>query len=184
MLIVANGSFLLNEALVKPGRRPLAVRVAEWPDGEMQQVAFVEGSFVLSEEEGTPSFWKLLERLPALRWVAMQMALAGVIASLARAPRLGRPRPDPVSGADRPAAHAEALGTLLAASRATAESLDLLERYRQWRWPHGPREPGRVSGRYHAAGRATETRSAPLSQATDERALSPESPNPTDPDLD
>ena len=80
-----------------------------------------------------PSLWKLAERLPALRTVAIQMAFAALVAALARAPRLGRPLPDPVSGADRPAAHAEALGTLLAASRATTESLDLLERYRQWR---------------------------------------------------
>ena len=40
----------------------------------------------------------------------------------ARRTRLGRPRPDPVSGADRPAAHAEALGALLARGRATNES--------------------------------------------------------------
>jgi hypothetical protein len=173
VLIVANGSFLLNEAIVNPARRGLAVRVAEWPDGEMQHVAFVDGSYVMSEDEGTPSLWKLMQRLPAFRWVAIQMALAGVFAALARAPRLGRPRPDPVSGADRPAAHAEALGTLLAASRATTESLDLLERYRQWRWPHAPREPVRVSGRFHAAGRATETRSSPLPEAPEEKEPAP-----------
>jgi hypothetical protein len=132
-LIVANGSFLLNEALVNPLRRALAVRVALWPDRDMQEVAFVEGPFVMAGEEGTTTIWALMKRLPSFRWVAIQMALAGIFAALARAPRLGRPRPDPLSGADRPAAHAEALGALLAAGRSTKESLELLERYRQWR---------------------------------------------------
>jgi uncharacterized protein DUF4350 len=143
ILIVANGSFLLNEALVKAARRPLAERVAGWPESEMQHVAFVEGSSPTGAVEGNPSLWALLGRLPVLRWVAIQMAVAGVLASLARAPRLGRPRPDPVSGADRPAAHAEALGALLERAAAAGESRELLERYRAWRSPHTARESGR-----------------------------------------
>ena len=115
--------------------------MAGWPDRETDHVAFVEGTFVLGGEEATPSLWKLLERLPALKWVAVQMAVAALFAALARAPRLGRPRPDPPSGADRPAAHAEALGALLEASRATKESLDLLDRYRVWRRGHAARVP-------------------------------------------
>jgi hypothetical protein len=146
-LIVANGAFLLNEALVKAARRPLALRVVDWPEGRMKNVAFVEGSFVMDGEQETITLWKLMQRLLSFRWVAIQMALAGAVAALARAPRLGRPRPDPVSGADRPAAHAEALGALLARGRATSESHELLEQYRRWRWPQGPRGPGRVSGR-------------------------------------
>jgi Domain of unknown function (DUF4350) len=162
ILIVANGSFLLNEALVSEGRRSLALRVAEWPLGGQLQIAFVEGSFVLSEEAGMPSLWQLMERLPPFRWVAGQMAVAALVAALARAPRLGRPRPDPPSGADRPAAHAEALGALLEASRSQAESLDLLERYRLWRWPHGARGPARGAGGSHKGGRAASSgRAAP-----------------------
>jgi hypothetical protein len=138
VLVVANGSFLLNEALVKHARRPLAERVADWPEREKQQIAFVEGSSPTSDVEGGPSLWDLLGRLPVLRWVAIQMAVAGLLASLARAPRLGRPRPDPVSGADRPAAHAEALGALLQKAQAARESHELLERYRTWRSPHTP----------------------------------------------
>ena len=64
-----------------------------------------------------PTFWDLLRRMPPLRWVAIQAGLAALLAALARAPRLGRPRPDPPSGADRPAEHALALGTLLARAR-------------------------------------------------------------------
>ena len=58
--------------------------MAEWPDQEMQQVAFVEGSYVMSEEEGVPSLWKLMQRLPPLKWVAIQMFVAGIFAALAR----------------------------------------------------------------------------------------------------
>ena len=159
-LIIANGSFLLNEALVKAARRPLALRVADWPGGQMQNIAFVEGSFVMGGEEETITIWKLMQRFLSFRWVAIQMALAGAIAALARAPRLGRPRPDPVSGADRPAAHAEALGALLARGRATSESHKLLEQYRHWRWPQGLRQPGRVSGRSRSGGTGTRAPSA------------------------
>ncbi len=169
ILIVANGSFLLNEALVNAGRRSLALRMAEWSNGQMQNIAFVDGSFVLSEDDvGMPSLWQLMERLPQFRWVAGQLALAALFAALARAPRLGRPRPDPPSGADRPAAHAEALGALLEASHARAESLDLLERYRGWRWPHGPGGPGRGSRPVAGGGQGARSRKAPVEAASGE----------------
>jgi hypothetical protein len=153
-LIIANGAFLLNEALVNVARRPLALRVADWPESRSQHVAFVEGSFVMGGAEETSTIWELMERLLSFRWVAIQMAIAGTLAALARAPRLGRPRPDPVSGADRPAAHAEALGAMLERGRATTESQKLLEYYRNWRRSPGPRQPGMPSGRsqFAAAG--------------------------------
>jgi hypothetical protein len=139
-LLLANGSFLLNEALVNPARRPLAERVVEWADGDdLQQVAFVEGPFVLQGEAGNLTIWALMERIASLRWVLIQVGIAALLAALARAPRLGRPRPDPPSGADRPAEHALALGTLLARAKAVDEARDLLDRYRRWRYPRTSR---------------------------------------------
>jgi hypothetical protein len=132
ILVIANGSFLLNAALVKQARRPLAERVVDWPEGDGRQVALAEGAFLLENVE-EQTIWTLFMRVPALRWVALQLGLAGLIAALARAPRLGRPRPDPASGAQRPAAHAEALGALLERAGAVAEARDLIERYRLWR---------------------------------------------------
>src|SRR5262249_59454403 len=108
-LIIANGSFLLNAALVNAARRPLALRVADWPEGRAQHVAFVEGSFLMGGAEETSTIWELMERLLSFRWVAIQMALAGTLAALARAPRLGRARPHPGSGADRPGGPARRL---------------------------------------------------------------------------
>jgi hypothetical protein len=134
-LAIANGSFLLNEALVNPARRAMAERVLNWAGEDPCRVALVEGSFVLGGPGAPPSFIELLERLPVVRWVAAQMGLAGLLAALARAPRLGRPRDEPPSGADRPAAHAEALGALLARVGDAQAARALLETYRQWRHP-------------------------------------------------
>jgi hypothetical protein len=134
ILVIANGSFLLNLALLERARRPLAERVADWPEGYGERVALAEGSFLLDNAEDQ-TIWKLFMRVPALRWVGIQLGLAGLFAALARAPRLGRPRPDPASGAARPAAHAEALGALLARAGALTEAQDLINRYRLWRHP-------------------------------------------------
>ena len=139
VLVIANGSFLLNEAIVNPARRPLAELVLQWASREAKPVAIVEGSFDLGGEAAAPTIWDLLRRIPSLRWVAIHVGLAALLASLARAPRLGRPRPDPPSGADRPAEHALALGALLARAKAAQEARELLDRYQQWRHPQTSR---------------------------------------------
>ncbi len=107
----------------------------EWAAREAKQVALVEGAFVLGGAAATPTIWDLLRRIPSLRWVAIQVGLAALLAALARAPRLGRPRPGPPSGADRPAEHALALGALLARAKAAPEARELLDRYQRWRYP-------------------------------------------------
>jgi hypothetical protein len=139
VMLIANGSFLLNEAVVNPARRPLAELVIRWTGREAKPVALVEGAFVLGGEAATPTIWDLLRRVPSLRWVAIQVGLAALVAALARAPRLGRPRPDPPSAADRPAEHALALGALLARAKAAPEARELLDRYQHWRHPRASR---------------------------------------------
>jgi len=139
VLAIANGSFLLNAALAKAARRPLALRTLAWAGPKRQRIALLEGSHVLAPDEREPGLSELFKNLPSLRWIAAQLGIAGLLAALARAPRLGRPRPEPASGADRPAAHAEALGALLARSGALAEARALLDHFRQWR--HSPSSP-------------------------------------------
>jgi hypothetical protein len=173
VLLVASGTFLLNGALVNPARRPLAERVADWPDNIGDHVALVEGAFLLDGDKA-PSLFDLLARLPGLRWAAIQVGLAALFAALARAPRLGRPRPEPVSGADRPAAHAEALGSLLEQTGDALAARELLARYHQWRNPHTPREPARTSGRAHPPQRAA--RSQPPKQEADAPSAQPAAP--------
>jgi hypothetical protein len=133
-LFIANGSFLINEALANPARRPLAERVVEWADRGVTQVAIVEGSWLFQEAE-SPTLWDLLKRIWAFRWVVFQVSVAALAATLARAPRLGRPRPPMPSASDRPAEHALALGALLKRAASPANARELLERYRRWRHP-------------------------------------------------
>jgi hypothetical protein len=143
VLAIANGSFLLNLPLVNPARRPLAQRVVEWIGEEPRRVAFVEGPLLPGESEVPPTLIDLVVKIKTFRWVALHLGLFGLLACLARAPRLGRPSPDAPSDADRPAAHAEAVGALLERSRGAAAARDLLETYRRWRFPRASEEPGR-----------------------------------------
>ena len=146
VLAVANGSFLLNLALVNPARRPLAERTAGWIGEPSQTIAFVDGPSVLGIRQTPPTLLDLIARIPSFRWVAVHLGLFGLLACLAHAPRLGRPQPAPPSDADRPAAHAEAVGDLLARSRDMKAARDLLETYRRWRSPRLPQVSRRMPG--------------------------------------
>jgi hypothetical protein len=138
VLALANGSLVLNASLVNPARRRLVARIIEWTRPEAdgaRRVAFVDGRGVLADSSGPPSIWDLMIRVASFRWVAIQMGILGLFACLARAARLGRPRPEPSEGLDRPSAHAEALGELLARTRGKARAAESIEHYRAWR--HG-----------------------------------------------
>ena len=130
-LYVANGSFLLNGALLNPARRPLARRAADCAGAEPRRVAFVEGSLLRGQPAGG-SIFDLL-KVPPFGWVMAQIFALGLAAALARAPRLGRAKPEPPSGEDRPVAHPEALGALLARTGQAADARAILESYRRWR---------------------------------------------------
>ena len=142
VLVVAGGTFLLNLPLTEPARWPLARRTVDWAAGvddtdpdeatAPKRVAFVEGTYVLGDRAAPPSVFSLLKVSPVGR-VAAQLFALGLVACLARAPRLGRPRPEEPSGADRPVAHPEALGALLARTRQAREARSILDAYRRWR---------------------------------------------------
>ena len=153
VLAVANGAFLLNEPMTRRERAVLAGKVANWLDSKGESftndgtsrpptgrhIAFVEGRFVTVDKRVVTDKDYRLE---------IQLGLLGLAACLAVAPRLGRPRPEPPSGADRPVAHAEALGALLARTGKASEARSLLENYRRWRF--GPGAAGR-GGPPHAS---------------------------------
>lgn len=143
VLVVGNGSFLLNAALLNPARRPLAARMADWAGEGPLRVALVEGRFVLHDAADRTIFD--LFRVPPFGWVAAQLLVLGLAACLARAPRLGRARPEPPSGEERPAAHPEALGALLARTGQAADARAILESYRRWRNPSHPARSGTPS---------------------------------------
>lgn len=134
VLVAANASFLVNGALLNRARRPLAIRTVRWVGDESLNVAFVEGRHLLSGPPESPSVFALLKIWP-FGWVVAQLMILGLAACLARAPRLGRPRPEPSSGEDRPVAHPEALGALLARTGQAGSARAILETYRRWRNP-------------------------------------------------
>jgi hypothetical protein len=147
VLILASGSFLLNLPLANPARRPLAEQTARWIGDRPRRIAFVNGSDPFGEPRGPASLIEWVTEDPTTCWVAVQLALFGLVACLARAPILGRPRPDPPADVDRPAAHAEAMGTLLERGRNSAAATELLAAYRRWRFPRAAHEPSQEPGR-------------------------------------
>jgi len=142
LLFIANGSFLLNEALANQARSALLASLVDWIGPDRCQIALVEGSFVLDEAAQPLSLWQLLKRLRSFRWISAQIALAALCAALARAPRLGRPRDDVGPRPDRPAAHAEALGALLARSGSIDRAREIIAGYRRWRHPAAAPQSG------------------------------------------
>ena len=137
VLILANGSFLLNAGLLNQARRPLALRVAEWVGDEPAHVAFVEGANVLdAASPGATSPFHLLTVTP-FNWIGAHLAVFGSLLALALAATLGRPRPEPASAIERPSAHPIALGAILARTAQASHAREILTRYRQWRHPAG-----------------------------------------------
>ena len=135
VLVVANGGFLLNAALLNRARRPLAARAADWLGDVPAHVAFVEGAFVLSDvDDSRVSPFHLLAVSP-FNWVTAHLGAFGILLCLALAASIGRPRPEPPDSTERPSAHPVALGALLARTRQVAVAEDLLATYRRWRHP-------------------------------------------------
>lgn len=135
VLVIANPSFLLNATLVNPARRPLTSRVVDWIGDPPRSIVFLEGPSPLATDDDSPSLWELPFRIPTLGWILAHVAALGLAAALSRALILGRPQPAPPSGADRPRAHAEALGSLLSRTRDDRLAHSLLDSYRRWRHP-------------------------------------------------
>ncbi|MEW4568080.1 DUF4350 domain-containing protein [Tautonia sp. JC769] len=146
VLVVANGSFLLNAAVVPHARRPLTMRVADWVGSSGRKVAFVEGAFLLGAESAMPTPWQVIRQVPELGIVAGHFLMLALIAALAHAVILGRPRAAPSSGADQPRMHAEALGNLLARIGSDRAARSLLTTYRRWRRPQAHDDHARREG--------------------------------------
>ncbi len=148
VLVVANGSFLVNGGLLNRARRPLAKRVTDWIGQGGHRVVFVEGrtprvdpsekgSSSRDDEEPSSSGLAIPTRGPLGMIVPHFLAL-GVLACLYFGTRLGRARGEPPPGVGKPSLHAEALGDLLAKTRNPAAAQSLLDAYHRWRTPDRP----------------------------------------------
>ena len=151
VLVVANGSFLLNAGLLNKARRPLANRVVDWIGDGPDHVAFVEGASVLADDATETSMFHLLTVEP-FNWVTAHLGVFGALLCLSLAAAIGRPRPEPLGEVERPSAHPIALGAILARTRQAEVAQELIAAYRRWRQPssaptrtdHPPSSPRRV----------------------------------------
>jgi hypothetical protein len=135
VIVVANGSFLLNYPLVNHEHRKLAGKLIEACGGG-HNVIFVEsgpsGPRIVNKEPvgGMPSSLELLKVWP-LNAILLHLAVLGILLCLARSPIFGRPRELP---GDSPAdfgKHVAALGKLLAGTKDRNYAHARLVQYRQ-----------------------------------------------------
>lgn len=133
VIAVANGSFLLNAALVNPEHRKLAARLIQ-ECGPPGRVVFLESSGVgglpvLSQEAADEQNGLSLFRVWPLNAVLLHLIALGLLYCFARFPIFGRPRRLPVGSASDFGKHLFAVGELLERTRNAAYARHLLEIY-------------------------------------------------------
>jgi hypothetical protein len=118
IILVENGSFLLNLALINHEHRMLAGELVA-AAGESGSVVFLEsgpGGPPIDPPPTDSSLWTLFEGWP-LGAILLQLGIAGIIFCFARWPIFGRPK-QPISSATTDFSyHVAAVGELLAKSR-------------------------------------------------------------------
>jgi len=118
LIVVQNGSFLLNLQLVNHEHRKLAGKLIDQVGPPGQTVVFLEsypGGPLISDQDpsaSTPSGLKIFNIWPT-NWILMQLAITGIIFCFWRFPIFGRPhQPEPDALTDF-GKHIQALGELL-----------------------------------------------------------------------
>lgn len=135
ILVIANGSLVLNYPLIRPEHRQLAARLVA-ACGADQKVVFIEsgsgGPNVLEKEpnSGYPTALDLLKIWP-LNAILIHLAVLGIVLCLARSPIFGRPRELPTDSPTDFGKHVAALGKLLARTKDRTYAQARLEQYRQ-----------------------------------------------------
>jgi hypothetical protein len=129
ILLVANGSFLLNLPLVDHQNRKLAGRLIA-AAGKPGQVVFLEsgpGGPPIDPAFTDNSLWTLFGAWP-LNVILLQLAAAGVIFCFARWPIFGRPREPAAESTSDFSLHVAAVGALLARTQDRQFALARVER--------------------------------------------------------
>lgn len=132
LLVLANGSLVLNFPLTFPTNRQLAGRLIE-ACGSPGRVAFVEsgpgGPTIASGPPPSPG-WAWLSVWP-LNLILVHLAALGLLAVLAGAPQFGHPRELPAPPLADFGRHVAALGMLLARSQDRQYAAQRLTHYHQ-----------------------------------------------------
>ena len=135
LIVVANGSFLLNAMLVNHEHRKLAGKLIDRIGPPKKHVAFLEswsGGPPIYEKDpsGFSTGVEIFHLWPA-NWILMHMAAVGILFCFARWPIFGRPREprrEPVADFGK---HIDALALLLARSRDRAHAMARVLHYQQ-----------------------------------------------------
>jgi hypothetical protein len=118
VIVIENGSFLLNLPLVNHEHRVLAERLIATV-GSPGRVVFLESGAggPSIDPTGKPlGLWRFLAAWP-LNVILLQLAVLGIIFCFARWPILGRPKASPVDVTSDFRKHVDAVGRLLRATR-------------------------------------------------------------------
>ena len=148
VIVVANGSFVLNYPLVNHEHRKLAGKLID-ECGPGQNVAFLESSGTGPEvldkepESGDRGLFEILQVWP-LNAIVIHLTLLGIVYCLARSPIFGRPKELPGEAAADFGKHVTALGRLMGRSKDRAYAEQRVQQYLQ--------QGKRASGKSHIKG--------------------------------
>jgi hypothetical protein len=180
IIVVTNGSFLLNLPLINREHRKLAGRLIA-ACGPPRKVAFLEsnafGPPILDEEPGTgmPTGLEALIVWP-IGCILMHLAVVGILYCFAGYPIFGRPQPLSPDAPTDFRKHADALGELLQRTNDTGYAMERLAQYQQT--VRGETASPR-GGRFHAAvAKAEPFNAQPEAPATVARPPTPASGDP------
>jgi hypothetical protein len=175
LLIVANGSFVLNEPLVNHEHRKLAARLIDHV-GTPKSVAFLEsgaGGPMLLEtepEQGIKNGMEIFGVAP-FNWIFLHLAVLGAIFCVARFPIFGAPRPlDPAPLSDF-GRHVWALGKLLERTGDREFAISRLQHYQQ--------NVRREAGRFRRTAPASTAEASPFMSGFQPSSSDTPTPNQT-----
>ena len=133
VIVVANGSFLLNYPLINKEHRKLAGRLID-ECGAATSVAFIEsgdeGPEVLDKDPPQTGGLTLLRIWP-LNAIVVHLTMLGIVLCLARWPIFGRPKELPAETPADFGRHVTALGQLLARTKNLTYAQQRLAQYQQ-----------------------------------------------------
>lgn len=138
IILVNNGSFLLNLPMVNPEHRKLAGKLVNQCDQayyDLDEVAFLETDYgvpIRSADESTDgtSGWEWLSRWP-LNLVGLQMAWWLIVLCFALYPIFGRPKQLPAAQTSDFKKHIDSVGDLLEATEDYGYAQLRLQQYQQ-----------------------------------------------------
>ena len=134
VIVLTNGSFVLNYPLVNHEHRRLAARLIAECGTESKRVVFLEsgpgGPAILDKEPTAEDSALAFLNVWPLNAIVIHLTILGIIFCLARSPIFGRPRELPPEPAADFGKHVAALGELLARTEDRHYAQSRLEQYR------------------------------------------------------